>query len=35
MEEKKANAVEMAAQKNKKREKIEETAQGYLKIFIE
>ena len=32
MEKKASNAVEMAAQKNEKREKIEKTAQGWVKI---
>ena len=34
MEKKASNAVEMAAQKNEKREKIEKTAQGWIKIVI-
>ena len=32
MEEKKADAMEMAAKENEKREKIEETAQGWIRI---
>ena len=32
MEEKKANALEMAAQENKEREKIKKAAQSWIKI---
>ena len=33
MEEKKTNALEMAAQENEEREKAEKAAQGRVKIF--
>jgi len=34
MEKKAANEMEMAAQENEKREKIEKTAQGWVKILL-
>ena len=34
MEKKAANAMEMAAQENEKREKVKETAQGWIKSYF-
>ena len=35
MEEKEADEMEMAAQKNEEREKIKEAAQGWVKIILD